>query len=128
MPSFGTRSRQRLEGVDGRLVEVLEMVVDYYDITILEGVRTEERQRELFAAGKSKTMKSKHLVGEAVDIAPYPLPDWLDTNEWIYMGGHVMMAAYELGIMQLRWGGDWNRNQRLKDNTFNDYVHFEIDE
>ena len=37
---------------------------------IVEGVRTEERQRQLFREGKSKTLRSKHLSGRAVDIAP----------------------------------------------------------
>mgnify|MGYP003150676958 FL=1 len=61
MPRFGKRSQQRLRGVDARLVSVLNEVVKHYDITILEGKRTEERQRELVAKGASKTMKSKHL-------------------------------------------------------------------
>ena len=76
MPRFGSRSKRRLRGVDTKLVNVLNEVVKHYDITMLEGLRSKTRQRELVAKGASKTMKSKHLEGKAVDIAPYPIPEW----------------------------------------------------
>ena len=44
MPRFGKRSRERLKGVDGRLVEILEEVVKYFDITVIEGKRSQKRQ------------------------------------------------------------------------------------
>ena len=125
MPAFGKRSRERLRGVDMRLRNVLNEVVKHYDITILEGLRSKERQEELVAKGASKTMKSKHLEGMAVDIAPYPLPGWNDRDEFVYMAGRVMQQADVLKVA-LRWGGDWNRNERLKDNRFDDLVHFEV--
>ena len=55
---------RRLKGVDARLVSVLKEVVKDYDITILEGMRTKDRQKELVAKGASKTMKSKHNNGK----------------------------------------------------------------
>jgi len=137
---------RRLKGVDARLVSVLKEVVKHYDITILEGLRTEDRQRELMAKGASKTMKSKHLEGMAADVSPYPIPNWEDVNEFIFMAGDVspypipnwedvnefiFMAgrirqeADRLGV-PIRWGGDWDRDDRTADNKFNDYVHFEI--
>ena len=126
MPRFGKRSQQRLRGVDARLVSVLNEVVKHYDITILEGKRTEERQRELVAKGASKTMKSKHLEGKAIDVAPYPIPDWDDTYQFIYMAGRVMQEADRLGV-HLRYGGDWDRDDIVvSDQTFQDLVHFEI--
>ena len=97
MPRFGNRSKKRLRGVDTRLISVLNEVVKYYDLTILEGKRTKERQEELVAKGASKTMKSKHLEGKAVDVAPYPIPDWKDTYQFIYMAGRVMQEADRLG-------------------------------
>ena len=39
-------------------------------IKIVEGLRTLERQKELKRKGFSKTLKSKHLTGMAVDFAP----------------------------------------------------------
>ena len=70
MPRFGKKSRNKLKGVDSRLVNVLNEVVKYFDITVIEGLRTQERQNELVAQGKSKTKFGKHVEGKAVDIAP----------------------------------------------------------
>jgi len=47
MPKLGRRSLKRLEGVDPRLVAVLQKVVKYYDITVVEGLRSQKRQNEL---------------------------------------------------------------------------------
>jgi hypothetical protein len=126
MPRFGTRSKRRLKGVDTKLVNVLNEVVKHYDITVLEGLRSVERQKDLMAKGASKTMKSKHIDGKAVDIAPYPIPDWADTNQFVYMAGRVMQEADRLGV-DVRWGGNWDRdNTVITDQKFQDLVHFEI--
>ena len=93
---------RRLKGVDARLVSVLKGVVKDYDITILEGMRTKDRQKELMAKGASKTMKSKHIEGKAVDCAPYPLPNWEDVNEFIFMAGRICQEADRLGV-PIRW-------------------------
>jgi hypothetical protein len=39
-------------------------------LLVTETIRTPERQREMLATGKSKTLKSKHLDGRAVDTMP----------------------------------------------------------
>ena len=132
MPRFGKRSRARLKGVDSRLVNVLNEVVKYFDITIIEGLRSQERQNELVAQGKSKTKFGKHVQGKAVDIAPYPI-DWDSRDDFHYLGGFVLGVASKMGI-DIRWGGDWSdsslsKNARTtKDNNFDDLVHFEIKE
>jgi peptidoglycan L-alanyl-D-glutamate endopeptidase CwlK len=126
MPAFGTRSKERLRGVDTRLRNVLNEVVKFYDITILEGMRTEDRQRELVAKGASKTMKSKHIEGKAVDIAPYPVPDWKNKDQFVFMAGRVMQEADNQKV-PVRWGGNWDRdNEVVTDQKFDDLVHFEI--
>jgi peptidoglycan L-alanyl-D-glutamate endopeptidase CwlK len=115
-----------LRGVDARLISVLNEVVKHYDITVLEGIRSEERQLELVSKGASKTMKSKHLNGKAVDIAPYPVPDWKDTYQFIYMAGRIMQESDRLGV-HIRWGGNWDRDATVvSDQKFQDLVHFEI--
>lgn len=132
MPRFGKRSRERLKGVDSRLVNVLNEVVKYFDITIIEGLRSQERQDELVAQGKSKTKFGKHVQGKAVDIAPYPI-DWDSRDDFHYLGGFVLGVASKMKI-DIRWGGDWSdsslsKNARTtKDNNFDDLVHFEIKE
>ena len=130
MPRFGKRSKERLKGVDAKLQNVMNEVVKYFDIAVIEGLRSQERQNELVAQGKSKTKFGKHVEGKAVDIAPYPI-DWKARDDFHYLGGFVLGMAASMGI-KIRWGGDWNasslfKGQRTtKDNNFDDLVHFEI--
>lgn len=75
-----------------------------FDITILAStVRTEEEQRANIAKGVSWTMKSKHLTGEAVDMAPYPV-DWNNLERFVQMAEVVLTTAKEMGI-PIVWGG-----------------------
>ena len=130
MPKFGKRSKKNLIGVDAKLQNILYEVVKYFDITIIEGRRSQERQNELVAQGKSKTKFGKHVDGKAVDIAPYPI-DWNARDDFHLLGGFVLGMAASMGI-KIRWGGDWNASSTFKgrrttkDNNFDDLVHFEI--
>ena len=132
MAKFGKRSKQRLEGVDHRLRMVLDQVVKHFDITVIEGLRSQERQNELVAQGKSKTKFGKHVAGKAVDIAPYPI-DWDARDDFHYLGGFVLGIAAKMGV-NIRWGGDWSDSslsqgrRTTKDNNFDDLVHFELKE
>lgn len=69
---------KKLEGVHPDLQKVVKWAAEWMTANypnerfiIVEGVRTLAKQREYYQAGKSKTMKSRHLTGHAVDIAPY---------------------------------------------------------
>ena len=124
MPRFGKRSRERLKGVDSRLVNILNELVKIMDVTIIEGLRTKERQEELVSQGKSQTKFSKHIEGRAVDLAPYPI-DWKDRERFHYMGGMVRGIGKQMGV-DVRWGGDWDSDGEIKDNKFDDLVHVEI--
>ena len=75
MPKFGKRSKARLKGVDAKLVNVLNQLIKIMDVTIIEGVRSKERQEELLEKGATKVKYSRHMSGKAVDLAPYPI-DW----------------------------------------------------
>tara|TARA_R110000824_G_scaffold162092_1_gene337693 strand:+ start:533 stop:931 length:399 start_codon:yes stop_codon:yes gene_type:complete len=132
MPRFGKRSKERLKGVDAKLQNVMNEVVKYFDITIIEGLRSQERQNELVAQGKSKTKFGKHVDGKAVDIAPYPI-DWKARDDFHLLGGFVLGVASQMGV-NVRWGGDWSASslykgkRTTKDNSFDDLVHFELKE
>lgn len=123
---LGTASLKRLKSVDPKLQEVCLKAFETmpFDITVLEGIRTSERQAELFKQGASKTMNSKHLTGRAIDLAPYPV-DWKDIDRFVVMSHHVLSAAKQLGV-DVRWGGDWNRNGEWRDEKFLDCPHFEL--
>ena len=55
------RSLDRLEGVDERLVAVVNHAITAtkVDFGVIQGLRTLEMQKELVAKGASQTMKSK---------------------------------------------------------------------
>ena len=124
MYRFGKRSRQRLKGVDAKLVNILNELIKMMDVTVIEGLRSAERQEELLAKGATKVKYSKHMEGKAVDIAPYPI-DWEDRDRFYYMGGMVRGIAKQLGI-KVRFGGDWDSDGETKDNNFDDLVHIEL--
>lgn len=117
---FGSRSKIRMEGLHPDLVAVLEIAIKRtpIDFTVLEGLRTEERQRELVRDGKSQTMNSRHLTGHAVDIAP--LVNGQATWDWKYynqLAPIMKQAAADLGV-NLEWGGDWT--------SFKDGPHWQL--
>jgi len=126
MPRFGKRSKERLKGVDARLVSVLNELIKIMDVTIIEGLRSSERQDELVKQGASKTKYSKHLSGKAVDLAPYPI-NWKNRDGFHYMGGMIRGIAKQLNV-PVRWGGDWDNDGDVLDNGFDDLVHVEIKE
>ena len=124
MPRFGKTSKKRLEGVDTKLVNILNELIKIMDVTIIEGLRTEERQKELLKKGATKVKYSKHMEGKAVDLSPYPI-DWKNRDGFHYMGGMIRGIAKQLDI-KVRWGGDWDSDGDVKDNGFDDLVHVEI--
>lgn len=120
MFSFGSKSQERLKGVHPKLVQVMQEAIKEspLDFGITEGVRSVERQKELFESGKSQTMNSRHLKGFAVDIAV--LVDGKITWEfpkYQIVADHIKKVAKDLGI-PIVWGGDWI--------SFKDGPHFEL--
>jgi peptidoglycan L-alanyl-D-glutamate endopeptidase CwlK len=129
MPKFSFESRRRLETCDSRLIRVFETVLSLgFDHTIVTGHRSEREQEEMFRLGRSKLLwpNSRHntMPAEAVDAAPYPI-DWKDRERFSYFAGVVLGIAQSQGL-QLTWGGDWDRDWQLRDNTFDDLLHFEL--
>jgi peptidoglycan LD-endopeptidase CwlK len=109
--SFGERSRSRLKGVHPDLVKVMNRAIELtpVDFTIIEGVRSAARQQQLVAQGASKTMRSRHITGHAVDIAP--VIDGEVRWDWPLfhkLAPAVKQAAKEVGV-PVEWGGDWLR-------------------
>ena len=64
------------------------------------------------------------MEGKAVDVAPYPV-DWEDRERFHYMGGMLRGIGHQMGL-KIRWGGDWDSDGEIKDNSFDDLVHVEI--
>lgn len=104
------RSETRLEGVHPDLVKVVRRAVPIAPLrfVVLEGLRTVERQKKLVASGASQTMRSRHLTGHAVDIAPLGADGQVSWDWPLYhrLAPAIDQAAAELGI-PLEWGGRW---------------------
>jgi peptidoglycan LD-endopeptidase CwlK len=118
---FGKRSEGNLRGVHPDLVRVMRTAIRItsIDFVVIEGLRTVERQKQLLAQGASRTMKSRHIHGFAVDIAPIG-PDKKISFSWnLYypLADVIKKAANQEGVM-IEWGGDWSR--------FKDGPHFEL--
>ena len=117
---LGQRSLSRLEGVHPDLVRVVKKAAAMSDLdfTVLEGLRTQARQKELMAQGATKTMNSRHLTGHAVDLAPMIG----GTIRWDWPLYHrlakIVKAAAAAEKVPITWGGDWR--------NFNDGPHWEL--
>ncbi len=118
---LSTRSRTRLKGVHPALVAVVEAALarSSIDFMVTEGLRTPERQAALVKAGASRTHRSRHLTGHAVDVAA--LIDGQVRWDWPLYGR--IAEAFKSAAAELKtpiiWGGDWV--------SLRDGPHFELD-
>lgn len=124
--AFGQRSLQRLQGVHPDLVRVMKraIAISPIDFTVLEGLRTVERQKQLLAQGATTTMRSRHITGHAVDVAPFLDTDGDGDKEVSWHWPHysklaavIKQAAADEGV-RIEWGGDWR--------TFKDGPHWQL--
>lgn len=127
MPKFSQLSLDKLSSCHSDLQKLFNEVIKEFDCVVLQGYRSEEEQLKFFNQGKSKIKsggKHNSLPSLAVDVAPYPI-DWSDKERFYYFAGFVKGLASSLGI-SIRWGGDWDSDNNLKNQTFFDLPHFEL--
>jgi peptidoglycan L-alanyl-D-glutamate endopeptidase CwlK len=137
--SLSQRSISNLRGVHPDLVAVVKRAIEIteQDFIVIEGVRTQERQDELWAQGRTKPGQivtwtkdaSSHGIGKdgyghAVDICPFPV-DWNSIMKFDLIYVAMMAAAQELGV-RLRYGGDWDMDGKLREKGETDSPHFEL--
>ena len=123
---FSQRSENNLKGVNPDLVKVIRRALEItpVDFIVIEGLRTQARQKELVATGKSQTMNSRHLTGNAVYIIPVNTT-W-NIEEFKPLLKAVKQAADEQGL-KLRFGINWKNDPSLPIETrFIDAPHIEI--
>lgn len=150
--SYSKSSQEKLKTAHSDLIVIFQEVVKVFDNTIIYGYRNPELQLELYKKGRAfikgiwivvkprevvtykdgTDKKSKHNYNpsKAVDAVPYPI-DWRDVKRMHYFAGFVMATAIRLKeegkiTHAIRWGGDWNKNTQVKDETFMDLAHYEI--
>lgn len=112
------RCRLRLMGVHPDLVRVVERARADVDFIVTEGLRSEQRQRELLAAGATRTLASRHLTGHAVDLAVRVGGEVRWDWPLYHRLGTLMKAAATVEAVPIVWGGDWR--------TFRDGPHVEL--
>lgn len=128
MAKFSKRSKDALAGVHPDLVRVMEAAIEAppVDFTIVEGVRTVARQKQLYAQGRTTSgpvvtyadgvkKKSEHQpkadgYGHAVDIYPFHggKIQFNDVAGLKALAIHIKAVAACLGV-SITWGGDWKR-------------------
>lgn len=120
---LNTASESRLRGVHPDLVRVVRRcAADWADpetgFIVTCGLRTVKEQRLLYEKGATRTMRSRHLSGHAVDLAVsvHGQVRW----DWpLYAKlAKAMKAAAKAEKVPLEWGGDWT--------TFKDGPHFQL--
>jgi len=104
------RSLDKLEGVDERLQAVAKQAITLTktDFGVIQGLRTLDEQKELVAKGASKTMKSLHLEGKALDIMAFvnSRASW-ELNLYDDLADAIKQAAIIVGV-PIRWGAAWH--------------------
>ncbi len=146
MPVFSELSKKKLSSCDNGLQLIFNEVIKKFDCRVIYGHRDTTEQLTLFKQGRayikdewvitdrSKVVtycdgidkKSQHnyMPSQAIDILPFPV-DYKDIERIYYFAGWVKCTADRLKI-PLRWGGDWNDNTLVKDQSFMDIAHYEL--
>lgn len=117
---LGDKSLDRLKGVHPDLVKVVKRAIELtpVDFRITEGLRTKERQAYLMKKGATRTMRSRHITGHAIDFVALPngVVSW-DFPLYTQISQAFKKAAAEVGV-SIIWGGDWK--------SFRDGPHIEL--
>ena len=132
MFKFSKTSESRLDGVHLDLVTLVHIALheSKIDFSIAEGLRSAERQHELYLKGYTELdgykKKSAHQLGIAVDLVPYVKEKggalWKlngNESEWLELGRAMLRASRKLDI-DLEWGITYNLPKGL------DYPHFQL--
>lgn len=111
MVNLTVRDIQRLSGVHPDLQRVIRRVsvISPIDFMVLEGMRTQQRQRELMASGATTTLNSRHLTGHAVDIAPMVGKEVRWDWPLYHQLARFVKEAAKIENVVVEWGGDWVR-------------------
>ncbi len=146
MPVFSEISKKKLSTCDNGLQQIFNEVIKKFDCRVIYGHRSTTEQSELFKQGRSyikdewvitdrlkvvtycdgfkKKSLHNYMPAQAIDVLPFPV-DYKDTKRICYFAGWVMATADRLNI-PLKWGGDFNNNTKVKDESFADLGHFEL--
>ena len=135
MFKLSNRSLEKLEGVNPVLVDTVKRAIQLskVDFGVIYGVRSLAEQEKLYKAGRSQTMKSRHLIQEdgtshAVDLMAYDgsNPSW-DIVMYDDIADAMKAAAKETGA-KICWGASWHIEDITKwDGTMEEAMNAYVD-
>jgi peptidoglycan L-alanyl-D-glutamate endopeptidase CwlK len=119
--TWGKTSLYNLKGIHPDLRQLADraLYLSPVDFRIVDGLRTLAEQKENLKKGVSKTLRSRHLTGHAIDFAVLKLGeiDWYDLTSFGVIGQCFRTASAELKI-KIVWGGEWK---------WKDWGHIQLD-
>lgn len=143
MPELDQKSKDKLALCHPDLQMVFEKAIEFVDFAVICGYRNRADQDRAFAIHKSekKWPNSKHnkMVKRLVDGTLQMVPEsvavdigaredskitW-DMKYYYHIAGAIKVIAQILKV-DIRWGGDWDSDGNMNDQTFNDLGHFEL--
>lgn len=129
MPEFSQHSKNILYTCHDKIqLVMLEAIKAGPDFSIVSGRREQAEQDHLYNTGASKLKfpfsKHNESPSHAIDIAPFPI-DWTDEKRFHVLAGWILAIGHKNHV-ELKWGGDWDRDWSYKDQTFHDLGHFEL--
>jgi peptidoglycan L-alanyl-D-glutamate endopeptidase CwlK len=146
MPAFSEISVKKLKSCDNGLQLIFNEVIKDFDCRVVYGYRKSEEQMDLWKQGRAyikdewvitdrtkivtycdgyaKKSKHNYMPSQAVDVLPFPI-DYKDIERIYYFAGWVKCTAKRLKI-NLTWGGDWDNDTQVKDQSFMDISHYEL--
>lgn len=135
MFKLSNRSLEKLEGVNPVLVDTVKRAIQLskVDFGVIYGVRSLAEQEKLYKAGRSQTMKSRHLIqkdgtSHAVDLMAYDgsNPSW-DLVMYDDIADAMKAAALKTGA-KIRWGAAWQIDDITKwDGTMEEAMNAYVD-
>ena len=135
MFKLSNRSLEKLEGVNPVLVDTVKRAIQLskVDFGVIYGVRSLAEQEKLYKAGRSQTMKSRHLIQDdgtshAVDLMAYDgsNPSW-DLVMYDDIADAMKAAALKTGA-KIRWGAAWQIDDITKwDGTMEEAMNAYVD-
>lgn len=155
MSKYSNASIERLNSARSDLKRVFAFLITYFDHSILCGYRDKKDQNKAFKSkfSKLKYPQSKHnkIPSEGIDALPWDGEEkkvhWITKNDLVKMvkensrdeflgtledllqiymfAGMVKAAGWKDGV-DVRWGGDWDGDFKLLDQSFDDLAHYEV--
>lgn len=129
-------SLDKLRGVDARLVRVVKRaaLLSTIPFIVVEGLRSIDRQKQLYAQGRTVpgkivtwTLKSKHIDGKALDVAPIKDGVILWNRPDLFQGlAKIMMQAAKDEGVAIVWGGNWDGDDKPGEKGETDGPHFQL--